>query len=136
MSISRRTLRRLAVWLMLPLLFAQWATASYACPQVSGTGSPVVAMPDMPDCHGMTPGAAMDSEQPLLCKAHCDHGSQNVNDAPPLVLSPHLLLWAVLDWNVPTLKSAHRDEPADDRSVSARPAGSPPLYLLLLVLRN
>lgn len=132
---SRRALRRLAVWLMLPLLFAQWATASYACPQISTIGS-VVVMPDMPDCHGMTPGAAMDPEQPVLCKAHCDRGSQTVNDPPPLLLSPQLLLWAVLDWNLPALHSARREEPADDRSVSARPAGSPPLYLLLLVLRN
>ena len=132
---SRRTLRRLAVWLMLPLLFAQWATASYACPQVGSTGSPV-AMPDMPECHGMAPGATMDPEQPLLCKAHCDQGSRSVNDAPPFVLSAQLLLWAVLDWNAPTQRSAHRDEPADDRSVPARSAGSPPLYLLLLVLRD
>jgi hypothetical protein len=135
MSMSRRTLRRLAVWLMLPLLLAQWATATYACPQVSATGS-MVAMADMPDCHGMPPGAAMDPEQPLLCKAHCDHGSQTVNEPPTLVLPPQLLLWAVLDWNRATLPSAYRQEPADDRSVPARPAGSPPLYLLLLVLRN
>ena len=136
MLMSRRTLRRLAVWLLLPLLFAQWATASYACPQVGGTGSPVVAMPDMPDCQGMAPGAAMDPEQPLLCKAHCDHGSQSVNDLSPVVPSPQLLLWAVLDWNVPALKSAHREEPAHDRSIPALSAGSPPLYLLLLALRN
>lgn len=135
MLMSKRTLRRFTVWLMLSLLFTQWAAASYACPQASGARL-VVAMPDMPDCHGMTPGAAMDTEQPLLCKAHCDHGSQTVNDPPPLVLSPHLLLWAVLDWNAPAMKSPHHEAPADDRSVPARPAGSPPLYLLLLGLRH
>ncbi|HEX6019969.1 MAG TPA: hypothetical protein VFZ28_17880 [Burkholderiaceae bacterium] len=120
---------------MLPLLLAQWAAVSYACPQPA-TASQRVAMPDMPDCQGMTPGAAMDPEQPLLCKAHCEHGSQTVNDPPSPVLSPQMLLWAVLDWNQPTVKSAHREEPADDRSAPARPAGSPPLYLLHLVLRN
>lgn len=131
----RRTLRRLAVWLLLPLLLAQWAAVSYACPQ-PGAASQRVAMADMPDCQGMTPGAAMDPEQPLLCKAHCEQGSQTVNDPPPPVLSPQMLLWAVLDWNQPMLKSALREEPADDRSAPARPAGSPPLYLLHLVLRN
>jgi len=131
MSMFRR-MRRLAVWLVLPLLFAQWATASYACPQPGAAQQ--VAMADMPDCQGMAP--AMDPEQPLLCKAHCEQGSQKVNDPPPPVLSPPLLLWAVLDWNQPTPQSAHRDEPADDRSAPARPAGSPPLYLLHLVLRN
>ena len=129
----RRTLRRLAVWLLLPLLFAQWATASYACPQAA---SAVTAMPDMPGCHGAMPGAAMDPEQPLLCKAHCDHGAQTVNDSPQPEPSPHLLLWAVLDWNGPASNPVHGAQPADDHSVRARPAGSPPLYLLLRVLRN
>jgi len=132
----RRTLRRWAAWLVLPLLLAQWATASYACPEIGGTASQQVAMADMPDCQGMTPGAAMDPGQPLLCKAHCEHGSQTVNDPPPPLLSPPMLLWAVLDWSAPVPGSLPREEPAGDRSVAARPAGSPPLYLLLLVLRN
>ncbi len=132
----RRTLRRLAVWLLLPLLFAQWATGAYACPQLGGNASQVVAMPDMPDCQGMTPGTAMDPEQPLLCKAHCEQGSQTVNEPLPQVQPLPLLPWAVLDWNLPTLKSALSDATADDRSIPARPAGAPPLYLLHLVLRN
>ena len=134
MFLSRRTLRRLAVWLLLPLLFAQWATASYACPRAT-TASPVAAMPDMPGCHGAMPGAAMDPAQPLLCKAHCSQGSQTVNDVPAEQPAPQLLLWAVLDWNVLALKSVP-GVTADDVSASPSPASSPPLYLQLHVLRN
>ena len=134
MLMPRRTLRRFAVWLLLPLLFAQWAAATYACPQAAA--SKAVAMPDMPGCHGNAPGTAMDPDQPLLCKAHCDRGAQSVNDSPSDEPSPQLLLWAVLDWNASALKPVHSAAPAVESSASPSPASSPPLYLLLRVLRN
>jgi hypothetical protein len=129
-------LRRLAAWLVLALLFAQWATASYACPQVVETAAGAVAMPDMPDCHGKAPGAALDPDQPLLCKAHCDREAQTVNDSPTPQPSPRLVLWAVLDWNLPALQPARAGKPVEDRSAHPSTAASPPLYLRLLVLRN
>ena len=135
MSMPRCTSRRLAVWLMLVLLFAQWATASYACPRISANASAQSSTVDMPPCHGKPPGGVMDPDQPLLCKAHCDHGSQTVNDVPAQQPTPQLLLWAVLDWTAPALKPAP-GVAVDDDSASPSPASSPPLYLRLHVLRN
>ena len=136
MSMPRRVLRRFVVWLLLPLLFAQWAAAAYACPRNVGTEALAAGMSDMPDCQMKAPGAAMDPEQPLLCKAHCERGSQAVNDPPPHDASPQLLLWAVLDWSAVAPRTAQREEAADVGSIGARPAGALPLYLMLRVLRN
>ncbi|HEU5293833.1 MAG TPA: hypothetical protein VFU71_03495 [Burkholderiaceae bacterium] len=120
---------------MLALLSAQWGTAAYACPRASAAASVPAAVPAMPDCHGTAPGAEMDPDQPLLCKAHCDQGSQTVNDVPAQQPTPQLLLLAVLDWNGPALNAAP-GVAADDDSAGPSPASSPPLYLRLLVLRN
>jgi len=135
MSMPRQIIRRLAVWLMLTLLSAQWAIASYACPRVGPPAASTAAAPLMP-CHEGAPQSVPDPAQPLLCKAHCDQGSQSVNDTPPQQPSPEFVLWAVLDWDAPTLRAAHGNSLADVETSSASPPGSPPLYLRLQVLRD
>jgi hypothetical protein len=135
--IDRRLRRLLCGWLGVALLFAQLATAAYACPR-SGAGAPTtVVEAHMPGCDGQMP-TSMDPAQPQLCKAHCERGSQTVNAVSAVDLSPVPLLLAVLDWSA---RSQARALPAIAQRypgalAGAPPPGSPPLYLALLVLRN
>lgn len=138
MSMARGLLRRLAAGLMLALLLAQWATASYRCPLDARTGATpaATAAAPMPDCHGMSPGAAMDPDQPQLCKAHCEQGTQSVNVTPVSEPSPHYAVWVVLDWHPAAASALHAVGHQAHSSVAASPPGSPPIYLALRVLRN
>ncbi|HSW27074.1 MAG TPA: hypothetical protein VLJ62_30240 [Burkholderiaceae bacterium] len=134
MSMARRTLRPWAVWLTLVLLFALWATASYACPRQSAAASPAVAA-DLPPCHGAALPSAMDPEQPQLCKAHCESGSQSAQASVNAGPSASYSLWAVLDWRPVTLRPlASRFGEAFAPAVPL--PGEPPIYLALRVLRN
>ena len=77
----RRRTRIVAAWFaFVALLFAQLATAAYACPQM--VEAPVVAM--AADCeHAMAP-------TPNLCERHCDYGNVSVDTSknlPPAVAS-------------------------------------------------
>ena len=138
MSMARRTLRPWAVWLMLVLLFALWATASYACPRQSAAASPAVAA-DLPPCHGAAPPSVMDADQPQLCKAHCQQGGSGQSAPGPgerLDAQRVVLLWAVIDWRhraAAAAGAASRSRPSRRRRAAP---GSPPIYLSLLVLRN
>ena len=120
--------------------------AAYACPRLAAPASAITqaaslaaaqtaAMADMPGCTGDM--AAMDADQPLLCKAHCEAGLQSLNsnaalaDAPPAVALPAALL-VVLD----VAQAAERAAAMPPGLPTGPPAGTPPLYLSLLVLRN
>jgi len=134
MSMARRMLRRCAVSLVLVLLFAQWATASYACPRLTAATAPAVTT-GVPPCHGTLPHAVMDPDQPQLCKAHCESGSQSAQASVHAEPSASYSLCAVLDWRPATLR------PLAGRFVEAfAPTvplpGAPPIYLALRVLRN
>jgi len=125
-------MRWLSGWLSVVLLSMQLATAAYACPAVAQAAA---AMAEMPDCGGNIPGA-MDPDQPQLCRAHCQQGSQNVHPTPASDAPATPVLLAVLDWTHAALLPA---QPAGRMPVvasGAPPPGSPPLYLRLLVLRN
>ena len=124
------------------LLFTQLATAAYACPQtvadiLGATRAATAMAAEMPGCDGSM-SAAMDPDQPQLCKAHCDPGAQTVNPNAPTspadVASPQLL--AVLDWRPLTMAPQLTDQRATQMPPGASPPGSAPLYLCLLVLRN
>lgn len=144
---DRRQRRWLSAWLFVVLLFTQIATAAYACPQIVAgvpTASPAGAefatpMADMPGCDGDMASAAMDPQQPQLCKAHCEPGWQTVNPAssasPSDLPTPALL--AVLDWRPVTVAAPlSPNRRASLTPPGASPPGAPPLYLSLLVLRN
>jgi hypothetical protein len=135
MTLLRLLRRRVSLALVLSLLFAQWATASYICPRAAPTAG-AAAMSTMADCAGMTP-AAMDPEQPQLCKAHCEQGTQSVNATPQPLPATLFTLWAVLDWHVvprPGTPAAAGALKADRHAPS--PPGQPPIYLTLRVLRD
>lgn len=136
-----RALRRhrgwLTGWLIALVLFAQLATAAYACPQFLPVPDDVAAaMTAMPDCDGGMP-ASMDPDQPQLCKAHCETGKTSVNsqlaapDTPPAMAVGAALVGIVDLADVAQQAAAMPASVAD-----GPPVGSPPLYLAFLVLRN
>lgn len=132
-----RVLRRwISAFLAGVLLFASWATASYACARVDGGAQAVAAattMAAMPDCDG---SMAMDDDDALRCQAHCTAdaraaGSGTVAfDLPPLLPVSSAIV-AVVDAGA-VREAAAAPWPAAD----GPPRGSPPLYLLLQILRN
>jgi hypothetical protein len=119
--------RFLAAWLVLVTLFAQLATAAYACPHGLADG----AKP-MPACHGAQ--SAPDVDLPQLCKSHCEQGAQSLSPSVALDLSAAPVLLAVLDWT-PQAPVALQAWPVSLRA-GAPPPGSPPIYIALQVLRN
>lgn len=131
---SRRPTRWLSGWLIVVLLFAQLATAAYACP-LPPAAAPSAPMAAMPGCDEHLPGA-LDPDQPQLCRAHCQQGAQTVGQpvAPDLTAVPVLL--AVLDWTPAVVAVSPGAVPTAELVSGAPPPGSPPLYLSLLVLRN
>ncbi len=135
MRLRRLTRTWLSGSLIVLLLFTQLATAAYACPAALLVSGAPAEWVEMPGCDGnMT--APMDPEQPLLCQAHCQQGSQTVHQTPAPDAPATPVLLAVLDWTPAVLLPA----PALGRmpvvTSGASPPGSPPLYLCLLVLRN
>lgn len=136
MRFHRRSLRWLARWLSATLLFMQCAVAAYACPAALAQAQDrAAAITEMPDCAGGV-AAAMDADQPLLCQAHCQQGSQTAQPAPAADATPALVLLAVLDWAQALHLPAAPARQESLLAAGASPPGSPPLYLRLLVLRN
>lgn len=135
MALLRTLRRRLSLALVLSLLLTQWATASYVCPRTTAAVD-AATMSEMPDCAGMS-HAAMDPERPQLCKAHCERGTQSVNATPSAEPSTAFSLLAVLDWHASASLPTHGRPPVGHHNASALPPpGTPPIYLVLRVLRD
>jgi hypothetical protein len=135
-SLPRTRRRWLSGWLIVALLFMQFATAAYACPRQSTAPQQVDPSVElMPGCAGHMP-ASMDPGQPQLCKAHCDQGNQSVGSPVSADVPASPLLLAVLDWGGTQLALAPLPGRALKAASGARPPGAAPLYLALLVLRN
>ena len=117
------------------LLFMQFAVAAYACPAAFTQAQAPVAMANMPGCAGNMP-QAMDLDQPLLCQAYCQQGSQTFQAPPAADVPSSPLLLAVLDWRPALHLPAMPAGEVQALPLGASPPGSPPLYLRLLVLRN
>jgi hypothetical protein len=78
--ISKRSRRWLSGWLVLALLFMQFATAAYACPTKGQTTT--VAASDASPCALMMAGgaaSAIDPDQPGLCIKHCQPDSSRLD---------------------------------------------------------
>ena len=132
MDSLRRHRRWLPAWLVAVLLVAQMVTSAYACPRATPEVAATTAtVAEMPDCH-----AGMDPAQPPLCKAHCEAGQQSVNSNAGAASVPGPALidarWARALACIDTAQTALAAPKA--QSVGP-PAGTPPLYLSLLVLR-
>ena len=124
--LCRLRLRRWIVAALLPLLlFAQFATAAYLCPQLTQAVSQSAIMPV--NCDQMN----ADPDQPSLCKAHCQANEQA--SGTTLDFAPSMLAFESHPaWRLPprTMAGA-RVAPSN-----APPRDGPPLYLLHMVLRN
>ena len=118
--------RRWIVAALLPLLlFAQFATAAYRCPQLAQALSHSASMPVNCD------PANADPDQPALCKAHCEADAQASGSTADFT-SVVLAFDSHPAWRLPPRTMvAHRIA-----TPNALPRGSPPLYLLHMVLRN
>ena len=131
--------RWLAGWLVLSLLFAQAATAAYACPLWQA----VESAPMMADCAEMAgrasaSGSGIDAGQPHLCKAHCDAGKQSPTPAAALDFSHGVVLLGSLTWSCSPASSSEPVALRIDARSGAPPgafAGTAPLYIALQVLR-
>jgi hypothetical protein len=134
MALNKALRRWTAGLLAVVLVCLQLATAAYACAAPGTPGRNAVVMADMPDCQGMT---ELDDASPQLCKAHCDRDKQTVNNAPALDPLPapvldwlltHVALWPAPQGaeTLPAVLTAH----------TGPPDGTPPVYLVLQVLRN
>jgi hypothetical protein len=111
---------------LLPLLlFAQFATAAYLCPQLSQALSQSASMPL--NCDQMN----ADPDQLSLCKAHCQANGQasgSTSDLAPAMLA----FESHPAWRLP----ARTIEATCVAASNALPRGGPPLYLLHMALRN
>lgn len=79
MSRNRRTRLISAMFLLINLLFMQWAVASYVCPALASRASDTAAMAEVGMPCAETMSADMDSTQPNLCQAHCQAGQQSAD---------------------------------------------------------
>lgn len=118
------------------LLFAQIATAFYACPYLNSASNvpPTVGVAAMVDCDSM-PATQLDKEQPNLCKAHCQfsqqsHDSKSTSGAQSFALN---ILWSVAWVLQPELKST--SSVISKNAALVLPPGSPSLYLVNQVFR-
>jgi hypothetical protein len=128
------SLRRwLAGWLVLALLFAQFATAAYACPELAlGDGQAPAALAS--DCDAQHAVSRSDEEDGLLCKASCEQGAQVVKATAGFDAAKA----AVVLYLTPSVSGRDLVSPAPGLIPPAfdRPPGWPPVYLLHHVLRN
>jgi hypothetical protein len=120
-----RSRRWIAAVLVPLLLFAQFATAAYLCPQLVLAVSPSASMPV--SCDPMN----ADPDQPSLCKAHCQANGQA--SGTTLDFAPAMLAFGShLAWGLP----ARTMLATRVVTSNAPPRGGPPLYLLHMALRN
>ena len=132
MDSLRRHRRWLPAWLVAVLLVAQMVTSAYACPRATpDVAVATAAASEVPDCH-----AGMDPAQTPLCKAHCEAGQQSVNSNAGAASVPGPALidarWARA---LACIDGAQTALVAPKTQSVGPPAGTPPLYLSLLVLR-
>lgn len=135
MKLKKAYRRWFASLLAMALVCLQLSTAAYACPAAGGPEStPMAVMAGMTGCDQMS---GMDTEQPQLCKAHCDRDKQTVNNVPAPDLAPTVILDRLLTrlalWIAPEAAEAL---PAVITAHTGPPVGAPPVYLALQVIRN
>ena len=113
----RRRNRPFVAWLaVLALLFAQLATAAYACPQMAET--PVA---QSSDCEHET------TSRPNLCERHCDYGNASHDSGKAPAASS-----AVASHHRPLLLPVAREVEARGCALDAIATGPPPTRFTVL----
>ncbi len=136
MRASLRLRGSICGWLAAVLVAQLLLSAAHACVSTVVPAPRTTAVAHTHECDGDM-SAPADGNPTPLCKAHCDAGQQSVKssasavDVPqaPLAGAP---LMRVLD--IVAAEALAADMPA--ALAVGPPAGAPPLYLSLLVLRN
>jgi hypothetical protein len=134
--------RWLCGWIAAVLLFGQTAAIAYACVPALARVQDSTAIDLARIAEGVDEGcaghaAASDPSQALRCKAHCQADQQSVNSATGGIDLPSVTDLGALPWHLPDPADALPAVAAATRAQAAGPpAGTPPLYLSLLVLRN
>ena len=106
------------------LLFAQVATAAHACAMLKPAST------SMHNCHDQ-------GEPAPLCIAHCDEGTQTLNQDANTTAQVPVAAFDAVYWATglnPTITSSTALSPT--HLSWAEPRGAPPRYLALLVLRR
>jgi hypothetical protein len=115
--LSLPTRRWLTSWLVLAILFAQVATAAYACPAYT-----------MPCAMTMADGAQLDPDQPALCLQHCLAPSQALDQGNSVSVAVPAALPALVVELVPRSLSESAAWTTRDR---ARDRAPPPPHSIL-----
>lgn len=105
---------RTTILVVLALLFAQIALASYVCPTAFGAEPAAMEMAPGESCEGMV----QDEERPALCHQHCN-GAPQVTDLVKLpVVSPpaivHVVVLPLLLASAQALGPAAQPQPPPD----------------------
>ena len=106
---------------LVAVLFAQLATAAYACPGMEIMTRVAIAQQDVPPCHEQAPA----QERSALCDAHCQQGDQSPGErgtsvpAVVLVALPSAALAASVDFHDGTPRFGAQS------SLLERPTGPP-----------
>jgi len=133
---TARFKRLIARFLIGAVLFAQFAVAAYACPQISsgeqpaqGTQKAPSAMQSMPGCDQMAQDldSGLDAGNPALCLEHCHQGQQTASHAQVPSVPPLALVGFVVLPHLPGHSASTGITAADEPIV---PAASPPLSIL------
>jgi len=119
------------MFLLINMLFMQWAVASYVCPTLALKTPGMSAMADagMP-CAG-TMSADRDSTQPNLCQAHCQASQQSADKHE--VPAPVAVFAFLPSYRLPDLLPL-RSEPALQAAQLER-STAPPLAIRNCCLR-
>lgn len=122
-------------WLAALLVAQLLLSAAHACVAPIAPAPQVVSQ--MPDCHGHAAAPHDDTAATLGCKAHCAAPQQSVNSSLPAADVPQATCFAAPLLRVLDTASAEALAAVlPEAMASGPPAGAPPLYLSLLVLRN
>lgn len=132
MKVSRHSRFITALVALVSLLFMQFATAAYACPDLQlGKAHMATSVADWLDVDAMPGCAKIDRKLANLCKAHCDVASQSVDTSPHGVIEapvmPLVAVVAATDIHRPT-------KPTCQSSLLTRTT-APPLSQRFCVLR-
>jgi hypothetical protein len=136
MSLTRPQRRQLSCWLIVALLFMQFAASAYACTRQTASASAVAAQVACAGHQIQGADASQTPTTPPLCKAHCEQGQQAVGVAAAADAPTVPLLLAVLNWHTAQPLPGPAADPQCGAPMGTPPPGSPPLYLALLSLRN
>ena len=123
-----------AACLVFLLLFAQFATAAYACPQRETAVSPAV---HMEGCEEVGDRSMMDMQNARLCLADCEQDAQaSQTNASVDIPAPILLYIALAFLPSGSIDTPGLSVPTDPAPRGQPPPGWPPLYLFNRILRN